>query len=116
MVKGILIAALLVLAVSGICEIIHLIRLSLVSDGKKNTNYALVFLRNGRALCQLRYMYEQFLWQGNAYADTIIGIDYDLCDDERKLCYEYSRKKNIIIVIPEMLGGVLDTLYNNEEN
>ena len=116
MVKGFLMATLLVLAVAGICEIIHLIRLHLVSDGKKNTNYALVFLRNGRALCQLRYAYEQFLWQGNGYADTIIGIDYELTDDERKLCYEYSRKKNIIITSPEMLNRVLDTLYYDEES
>ncbi len=115
MVKGFLMATLLVLAVAGICEIIHLIRLYFASDGKKNINYALVFLRNGRALYQLQYMYEQLLWQGNGYADTIIGVDYDLSEDERKLCYEYSRKKNIIITIPQMLGGVLDTLYNNEE-
>ena len=116
MVKGILIASLLVLAVAGICEIIHLIRLYLVSDGKKNINYALVFLRSGRAVNQLQFMYEQLLWQGGSYADTIIGIDYGLSEEERKLCYEYSRQKNIIITIPEMLSGVLDTLYCNEES
>lgn len=116
MVKGFLMAVLLVLAVAGICEVIHLIRLYLASDGKKNINYALVFLRSGRAVSQLKYMYEQLLWQGNGYADAIIGVDYDLSDEERKLCYEYSRKKDIIITVPEMLGRVLDTLYDNEEN
>ena len=115
MVKGILISLLFLLAVAGICEIIHLIRLYFVSDNIKNVNYTVVFLRKKRALNQLRYLYEQLLWQGDTYADTIIAIDRGLDEDERKACFEFSLKKDIIITTPEMLSRVLDTLYLNED-
>ncbi|MBQ8203296.1 MAG: hypothetical protein IJZ75_03350 [Clostridia bacterium] len=115
MVKGILISCVFLLAVAGICEVIHLIRLYFVSDGKKMPTYSLVFLRQGRAINQLRYEYEQRLWQGGTYAETVIAVDKELDEDERKLCYEFARKKDIIIAPAEMLGRILDTLYSNEE-
>ncbi len=115
MVKGILISCVFLLAVAGVCEIIHLMRLYFVSDKKRNVNYSLVFLRKNRALNQLRYLYEQLLWQGGTYADVVIAVDRELDEDERKACFEYSLKKDIIITSPEMLDRVLNTLYLNEE-
>ncbi len=115
MVKGILISCVFLLAVAGMCEVIHLIRLYFVSDKQRNFNYSLVFLRKNRALNQLRYLYEQLVWQGGTYADTIIAIDRELDEDERKACFEFSLKKDIIIISPEMLDRVLDTLYLDEE-
>lgn len=115
MVKGLLISLVFILAVAGICEIIHLIRLYLVSDSQRNVNYSLVFLRKGRALNQLRYVYEQLLWQGGTYADAIIAIDCGLDEDELKACYEFSHKKDVIVTSREMLDRVLDTLCLDEE-
>ena len=78
MIKGILICVLLLLAVSGICDIIHSVRSWLISSERPRNNISVLYLKEGTAFSQLKYIAEQYRWFGADFAEYYIAVTDEL--------------------------------------
>ncbi len=95
-IKGILIVLTFVFAISGLCELIHSIRLLFLSPLKKKTVYSVVVLKPQEALSQVSFASEQLNWLGNDYAEKAIAITDAVSDTELEACHRAAEGKNII--------------------
>ena len=85
------------LAISGLCELIYIIKLFFLTPSKKPLCYIIVHLKENIALEQLIYSFEKIKWNGECYASQIIAITDDICDSERLLCSDFAIEHNIIL-------------------
>lgn len=86
MIKTLLLIVVALLTVSGLCELLHLIRLSLFIKRGRKCVFTLVILRSGTALEQLSFAALQRRWLGELYSVHIIAVDSYIDDAERQLC------------------------------
>lgn len=107
MIKGILIALLFIFASLGICEFFHDIRSCFLSEKSDNSRFLIIMLKKGTAIDQLRFSYEQYLWNGTRYADCIVAVNSDLDEAEYLNCLEYARNRDIVIAPKEMAGRIV---------
>ena len=69
-----------------------------------------VVLKPGASLDQLKYAYEQYYWNGKKMADFIIALDSMIPEEEKELCREYSRGKDIVISPNKMAEHIINEL------
>ena len=84
----------LVPAVLGVSEIIHLIKTAIHSPSKRPKNYWVVMLEKGSAEQQLKYAVLKYAWQNNDYKNLVI-ITNDVSGEELENCKELAQKYGI---------------------
>lgn len=97
MVKTILLTLLAVFAISGICELLYIVRMLFFMPKKRFNSYMFVVLQSENALKQLNFIWQKILWHGDIYANGIIAVADNLSADEKKQCSEYINGKNIFL-------------------
>lgn len=86
MVYTFLIITTSLLALLGLTELIHGIRVFAVSNKRRAPTFSVVHLNNISPVQQLKYALEQFIWMGSEYADRIIAVTDDLDEKNKELC------------------------------
>lgn len=79
MVKGVLICILLLLAISGLCDIIHSVRSWMISAKRPRYNISVVYLNQETAFSQLKFIAEQYRWYGTDFAEYVIAVTDGVC-------------------------------------
>lgn len=78
MIKGVFIVIVLLLSVSGLCDIIHTLRIWLFSSKRPRNNICVIYLKAEKAVSQLKFIREQYRWCGTDFAEYIIAVTDDL--------------------------------------
>ncbi len=102
MISGILIAVFSVLAISGLCDLLFILKLCFKIPKTRFKTYILVFLTNGNYIGELNLILEKKNWYGSGYCDGIIA-DTSLLDE------------NIITSVKELYKND-DIIFVNGEN
>lgn len=108
MIKIILIILLGIMALLGLTEMFHAVKLIFISPDESAAAYSVIVLSPGYAVEQLRYAYEQRLWLGSAYADDIIAVVSRLDSDEISECESFAESRDIMLCkddINEKIAG-----------
>ncbi len=84
----------LVPAVLGVSEIIHLIKMAINSPSKKPKNYWVVMLEEGSAEQQLKYAILKHTWQNSEYKNLVV-ITNNVSGEELDVCKELAQKYGI---------------------
>ncbi len=109
MIKSILLVALVILAVLGICDVIHFFRRILFSPTEKPRKMLLVFLSNKQPLLQLRQVYDSFLWHGDEFAENIVAVLDNVDESDWTACREFcSDKFKIFLTERSSISEFLD--------
>ena len=112
MVKTILLLAFFLLAVSGLCELIHFFTLLVTSTGKPNKTFMVIMLKKGTAFEQLRFVRLQKRWLGDKYAEKIVAICPQTDENEYNSCKMLCDMNDILLCPFEALDNVLQSLSN----
>ena len=98
-----------ILAVSGICEFIHTIVsfFKRPECGQRAVN--VIRLKNGNAVRQLDYAFDQLRWHGDAFACHIIALSSDIEDAELEECRRFAAE------LPITLCGIAQLEHITEE-
>ncbi len=88
---------LLIFAVFGLCEAVHLLKLMLIFPKRRMNSQLIINLNNKTAEKQLIFAGEQYLWLGNKFADSIIANGKDLSFDTYLSCKKIAEKYNITL-------------------
>ena len=86
----------LVFAVFGLCETVHLIKLKFIFPKRKMNSKLVIILDDETAEKQLIFAGEQYLWLGDKFADSIYADNSKLSFETYLRCKEIARKYNII--------------------
>lgn len=105
MTKLIVSALITTLALMGLSELIHIIRLSIISPKKRAISYSVVFLDRDFTKEQIDYIISQALWQGKNFAEYIIAVRPDDCIIDNEKIVE----KNYNIIFCDK-NGILSTI------
>lgn len=103
MTEFIILALTALLCILGLAEVIHAIRLYIFSPRKKPLSYMVIYLNADDPESQLKYVGEQYLWQGSRFADNVIAINTALSGEVLETCEKISAKYNIIYCSSEEL-------------
>lgn len=112
MVEFILYSFGLVLCILGLAEVLHSVKLFLVTSRQKRLTYSVIILSNNNYSQQLRYVYEQHRWLGKKYADYIIAINDFLDVSNRDSALQKAKANGIIVCSFKELESVV--LYFNK--
>ncbi len=93
--KIILFFVLLLFALFGFCEFLHILKLYIIFPKRKLYSHLVVNLQNDTAQKQLMYVCEQFLWYGKSYADFIVPFCDNLDDETFNKCKLIAQKYGI---------------------
>ncbi len=107
MIEYILIISAFVLAVSGLAELLHFLRLLLCRPKKQKNIYSLVLLKSGDAVNQLNFALAQQKWYGSFYADKIIAVNDGLSESELECCRSITDCENAVICNSDALLDVI---------
>lgn len=110
MIKGVLIFILLLLSVSGLCDLIHTIRCWIISSKRPRNNICTVYLNSSNTFSQLRFVLEQYRWYGGDFSEYIVAITDELSDDEVSEYEQIFDKSKIIFCPSSSLANVLKSL------
>lgn len=110
MVKGVLICIVLLLAISGLCDIIHNIRSWVLSSKKPRNTISVVYLREDSAFSQLKYIAEQHHWYGTDFAEYYIAITDELSYKEIENYENNFAKYGFIFCPSAVVSNVLKSL------
>lgn len=110
MIESVLLVIGVLLAVSGLCEFIHTVRLLFILPKKCNKGINLLWLKKGKAISQLKFAYEQIRWYGNTYADHIIAVTSDLDQEELEECKKYTENSDIILCPSDVLSHIAECI------
>lgn len=110
MIESVLLAIGIILAVSGLCELIHTIRLAFLIPKKGRRGIMVIWLKSGIAAQQLKFADEQVLWYGNTYADHIIAVTSELSEEELNECRILTADNDIILCPSETLAHVAECI------
>ncbi len=97
MIKSILLMLLIVFAVMGLCEFICGLRIAFFYPGRRFKSYSILYLSEGLAVQELRYIWEKYRCHGEEYSHGILAISDGLDDKEIISCYDFAADKKIII-------------------
>lgn len=89
----------LLLAIFGLCEFLHLIKLLLVFPKREMNSTLVVMLREETAIKQTVFAVEQLKWLGNKYADRVIIVAENLSTDTLHECERLAKKYNLKFVV-----------------
>lgn len=110
MIETVLLAIGVILAVSGLCELIHTIRLFFIMPKKGRRGMMIIWLKSGIAEQQIKFAQTQYAWYGDTYADHIIAVTSELCEEELDFCRNLTADKNIILCPSEALTHVAECI------
>ena len=114
-IKTILTVIGFILAVIGLCELIHATRLTFLSPKIKKKSISVIWLKPDSAMEQIGFAAEQLCWQGNDYADYTLAVTDLLTEEELDGCRPTANGRNIIFCKASNLEGLLCRLLNNED-
>lgn len=97
MAEIIIIAIFLIPEILGLAEILHTIKLMLISPRPKGTDVMIIIPDNESFAKQLANAAEQRRWHGKRYAGRIIVLDTNLSEEARAECAALARRLNIEI-------------------
>ncbi|MBP3706341.1 MAG: hypothetical protein J6J13_03715 [Clostridia bacterium] len=110
MIKGALIVILILLSISGICDIVHTIRMWIFAPKRPYNNICVIFLRENQANSQLRFIREQYRWYGNDFAEHIIAVTDDLSEEENNQCKNQFDNSEIIFSTNKAIPNIMRSL------
>lgn len=96
MAKYICFFIMLLFALFGLCEAMHILWLKFIFPKQKMNSQLIIHLDNKTAEKQLLFAGEQYLWLGNKYADSILADNSNLEFNTYIRCREIAEKYNII--------------------
>lgn len=105
MVEFLLLFVTLLLAILGLSELIHMLKIKITYPTKKNKNYILIILTKENATEQIKYIADKLQWSGKNYADGVFAIYNDEVD--LNSCYDLVSRYNIMLCSPEELALLL---------
>ena len=110
MIKLILIIAVSLLAISGICELIHSICILMVMPKRPINNFCVLYLDSINAYYQIRFAVEQVRWQSNNFAEKIIAVTDEADDEQLKKCKILAAENGIILCPSDVLPNVIKSI------
>lgn len=110
MIETVLLAIGIIFAVSGLCDLIHTIRLAFIMPKKGRRGIVLLWLKSGIAEQQIKFAMAQITWYGNTYADHIIAVTSELSDEELAECRSLTADNDIILCPIDALTHVADCI------
>ncbi len=115
MIKSVLIVVCVLLAVSGLCEFIHTIRVAFCIPKKGRRGVMVVWLKPGICTQQIRFVSQQIEWYGSAYADHIIAVTSEVGDEELTECRALTENTDIILCPQEVLAHIVGYISDYQE-
>lgn len=109
-IEGIFISLGVVLAILGLCELLHTIHLATFFKKREVRLLSVIFLKPEQSVSQLMFATEQQRWLGSDFAEYIVGITDDLSEEELNNCKLLASKNAIILCSKEMLSRVTENL------
>ena len=97
-------------ALLGVAELIHLLKVYIISPKITATKYLIVFLGDNSPCKQLAFAAEELFWRGKKYAQNIIAVDCGISAEEYHICYNFCEKNNFIFCNSVELQGYIDVL------
>ncbi len=95
--KFLLFLFVLVLAMLGFSEFLHILKLFWVLPKCNADTRLFIRLKEEIALKQIAFAGEQYLWLGKKYADSVIAVANGLTDQTLLECQDLAKKYNIKI-------------------
>lgn len=105
MIKYILFAIMLCLAMLGLAEFLHGLKIRFTEPSKRAVTYSVVFLSGDNPERQIILAAEQRLWLGGAYCDYIIAVNTADKDDNDAACRYIAEKYGIDYCTPKELNA-----------
>ena len=93
--KAIIFLIILVFAVFGFSEFLHLLKLRLIFPRRRLCAHFVINLQNDTAEKQLLYVCEQYKWHGKSFADFIVPFCDNLDDDTFERTREIAQEHGI---------------------
>ena len=93
--QPIILIVLLVFAIFGFSEFLHILKLYLIFPKRKMCSHLVINLQNETAEKQLLYAIEQYNWFGAGYADFLVLNCDNLNDDVYERCKKIAQKYDI---------------------
>ena len=100
-----------VLAVFGLSEIIHLLRIYIYLPKKKALSYLVIKLSPDDAESQLRVVGEQYLWQGKKLADNVVAVNDVLSVELKESCERIAKRYNIVYCSSKELFNAAEIIF-----
>ena len=96
--KLILFFVILILAILGLSEFLHILKLLFISQKRKMYTRLYIELHEDTALKQLAFAGEQLLWLGSKYAEKVVAVGDGLTEETLFECKRLSEKYGIEIL------------------
>ena len=96
-IEGIFITLGIILAIGGLCESIHAIKLIGIMNSKRNPMVSLLVLKPKEWVFQLDFAAEQQNWLGEDFAKYVIAVTDSIEPEEIESCRQLANEKNIIL-------------------
>lgn len=93
--KTLFLIVLFVLAIFGLSEFLHTIKLFFVFPKRRLYSRNIVDLKEPTAEKQLRYVCEQYKWYGKSFADFIVFNTSSIKSETCEKCKEIARKYGV---------------------
>ncbi|MDD6478868.1 MAG: hypothetical protein PUF48_03510 [Oscillospiraceae bacterium] len=91
------------LLILGLCELIHIITLAVISKAGNPEFITLIFLKPEKYLSQLMQANEQRRWQGEDFTSRIIAVSDALSLEEMSEAQNYCKRSGIFLCSKENL-------------
>ena len=97
-------------AIVGFAELIHIIKLRIISPKAYASKYLVVFLGDNSPYEQVVAAADELFWRGKSYAKDIIAVDCGIKQEEYGICRNFCEKNNFIFCDYNELQSHLDLL------
>lgn len=97
-------------ALLGVAELIHLIKVYIISPKTNSIKYLLVFLGENSPYEQLTAVAEEFFWRGKKYAHNIIAINTGIKEEDYIYCRSFCDKNNLIFCNADEVNEYIELL------
>ena len=115
MIKAILLTAVALLAIAGLCEFLHSLRIFFILPERPYHNFGIVFLKNNKAVRQLKFAVEQRKWMGVHYCEHIVAVyDDGLEYSQLEMCRDMAGKNDVLICPIKYVGDAILALSNTD--
>lgn len=109
-IEGIFISLGFILAILGLCELLHTVHLATFYKKREVRLLSVIFLKPEQAVSQLMFAAEQKRWLGSDFAEYIIGVTDNLSEKELDDCKLLASKNAIILCSKDILSRVTENL------
>jgi len=99
MAEKILVIVFLLLAMLGLAELLHLLKLYILFPKKKGERIFMIKLEGENALADLKAFYCEYTWFGTRLAKKLMALDCDA--REIDACKSFCKDNNIIFISQE---------------